>query len=634
MQSELRTQTKLEKIRQRMKQENIHAFMILSSDFHESEYVGDYFKCREYISGFTGSAGNLVILEDKAGLWTDGRYFLQAEKELEGSGIILFRKGEDDVPELEEYLEQNLLEHTSVGVDGRTISVNAYRKLQKALEKKKITIRLECDLVGDIWNDRPKMSCMPAWELDICYAGNTRAEKLDQIRTKLVEEGAECTVISSLDDIAWALNVRGNDIACTPLVLSYLVVAKKHTVWFVQKQAVSGQLAERLKKDGIMIRNYEEVYSYLKEMDTEVLYLDPNRTNMLLYECTQKKVQAGMRKVLEGKNITLLMKAVKNKIEIENMKKAHEKDAAACIKFMYWLKTQVRKNIEKDAANISSQSKDLYIMDDDDCEGKERKLLTEITAAEKLEEFRKEQEHYLGPSFHTIVGYARHGAIVHYSATPKTDLAFQAENLVLIDSGGHYMEGTTDITRTIALGALTQEQKHAYTLVLKGNLNLAAAKFKYGACGISLDCLARKALWQEGMDYKHGTGHGVGYLLSVHEPPNCFRSVLSESGEESVKLEPGMVTSNEPGIYIEGKFGIRLENLILCKELEKNSYGRFLGFETLTLVPFEREAILAEELETWERDWLNNYHKEIVAKIGSMLNEKELAWLKEITAAI
>lgn len=634
MKNEESTQAKLEKIRNRMKEEHIDAILVLSSDFHESEYVGDYFKCREYISGFTGSAGSVAVLQDKAGLWTDGRYFLQAEKELKGSGIVLFKKGEENVPELEAYVAQNLEEYAAVGVDGRMISVDAYRRLCKALEKKKISIRLDCDFVGDIWKDRPEMSCMPAWELNICYAGSPRSEKLSTLREKLAEEGAKCTVISSLDDIAWVLNIRGNDVACTPLVLSYLVVNESNALWFVQEQAISRQLAERLEKDGIFIRDYKKIYSYLQEMEEETVYLDPKRTNMLLYQSAQEKNPSGTRKIVEGRNLTLLAKAVKNPIEIENIKKAHRKDAAACIKFMYWLKTQVQKNTEKNQSKMDAEENGLFVLEGDENSGKERKLLTEITAAEKLEEFRKKQEDYLGPSFHTIVGYAQHGAIVHYSATAKTDLPFQAENLVLIDSGGHYMEGTTDITRTIALGPLTQEQKHAYTLVLKGNINLAAAKFKYGACGASLDCLARKALWQEGLDYNHGTGHGVGYLLSVHEPPNCFRSTISESGEESVKLEPGMVTSNEPGIYIEGKFGIRLENLILCKEIEKNPYGRFLGFETLTLVPFEREAIVVEELEAWERDWLNQYHKEIVAKVGGLLDEKELEWLKEATEAI
>ena len=634
MKREKNTQLILQQIRHRMKEEQIDAWIVLSNDFHESEYVGDYFKCREYVSGFTGSAGSLVIFENSAALSTDGRYFLQAEKELESTGIMLLKKREENVPELEEFIAQNLAEGTSVGVDGRTISVSEYRRLHRVLEKKKIRIQLKYDLVGDIWKDRPKMSCTLAWELNISYAGRSRAEKLSEIRKKIQEEGADCTVISSLDDIAWALNIRGNDIACTPLILGFLVVTKTSALWFVQKQAVSRELAQRLYQDGIFICNYEEIYSYLEKIEENILFLDPNRTNMLLYQCAQGTKQNEKRKIIEGRNVTQLPKAVKNPIEIENMKKAHKKDAVACIKFIYWLKTQANKNAKSNKLNKCLSHENLILLEGEKNGKRERKQLTEIIAAERLEEYRREQDHYLGPSFHTIVGYAQHGAIVHYSATPETDLPFKAENMALIDSGGHYMEGTTDITRTIALGSLTQEQKHAYTLVLRGNINLAAAKFKYGCAGIHLDCLARKALWQEGLDYNHGTGHGVGCLLSVHEPPNCFRNAMSESREECVKLEPGMITSNEPGIYIEGKFGIRLENLILCKELEKNQYGRFLGFETLTLVPFDRDAILVEELEAWERDWLNRYHTEIVDQVGCLLDEKELVWLKEATAPI
>lgn len=633
MNLENKIQARIQKIRHQMEEKHIDAWIVLSNDFHASEYVGDYFKCREYVSGFTGSAGSIVILKEKAALWTDGRYFLQAEKELDRTGITLLKKGEENVPEMEEYIVQNLPEGASVGVDGRTISVNAYRRLQKVLEKKEITIQLKYDLVGEIWEDRPAMSCTPAWELDICYAGKSRAEKIIELRKKLMEEGAGCTVISSLDDIAWVLNIRGSDIACTPLILGFFVITASSALWFVQKQAINKNLVESLNRDGIFIRNYEEVYSYLREIDENIIYYDPDRTNMLLYHSAEESAHLKKRKMIEGRNLTLLPKAVKNPIEITNMMKAHRKDAVACIKFIYWLKKLANKSREKNEENKCLNGENLILFEEERGEnGKKR--LTEITAAEKLEEYRCMQDHYLGPSFHTIVGYAQHGAIVHYSATPETDLPFQAESLVLIDSGGHYMEGTTDITRTIALGNLTQEQKHDYTLVLKGNISLSAAKFKYGCSGIHLDCLARKALWQEGIDYNHGTGHGVGYLLSVHESPNCFRNVITESREECVKLEPGMITSNEPGIYIEGKFGIRLENLILCKELEKNSNGRFLGFETLTLVPFEREAILVDELEEWERDWLNNYHAEIVKNVGNLLDEEELAWLKEVTAPI
>jgi len=620
-----KVQLRLENLRQRMREEKMDAWIVMSSDYHASEYVVDYFKCREYISGFTGSAGTVVILETEAGLWTDGRYFLQAEDELQGSGITLYRKGEENVPELEEYLNQKLPEKASIGVDGRTISVNAYRKMKKKLDKKKIEIRLDCDLVGDIWQNRPAISHTPAWELNICYAGVSRAEKLSMLWQKLKKVGAECSVISSLDDIAWVLNIRGSDIACTPVVISFLVVREADAVWFVQKEAVSDSLAEKLQRDRVMIRNYYDIYQFLsKELESRILYIDPDRTNMLIYKKVKERNGAEKENILEGKNLTLLPKAVKNHTEIENMRKAHKKDAIACIKFIYWLKTNVHKKERKDQ-NIS------HINNNSENPAGQ---ITEIAAAKKLEEFRLGQEHYLGASFNTIVGYARHGAIVHYSAASDTDMPLEAENFVLVDSGGHYLEGTTDITRTVALGPLTYEQKHHYTTVLKGNLRLAAAKFRYGCAGINLDSLAREALWKDGLDYNHGTGHGVGYLLSVHEGPNCFRTNISESKDECIRLEPGMITSNEPGVYLPGKYGIRLENLILCRELEENEFGRFLGFETLTLVPFERDAIVAEELEDWEREWLNLYHARVLKEIGGYLTPQEVMWLRDATAEI
>lgn len=613
---------RLQSIRQRMKEEQIDAWIVLTSDDHGSEYIGSYFKCREYLSGFTGSAGSIVVLQKEAGLWTDGRYFLQAEKELEGSGIALHRIGEENVPKIEEYLIQKLPMQATVGVDGSTIQVNAYRRLKKELDKKKIRIRLDCDLVGDIWQNRPVMSCKSAWELDLCYAGSSRVEKFAEFRKKLKEEGADYSVISSLDDIAWILNIRGNDIACNPLVLGFLVIGKSEVFWFVQKDAVACSLEDKLQKEGIILRDYFEIYSFLaEELNMCSIYLDPERTNMLIYK--NAKNEKKQRTILEGKNLTLLPKAIKNQTEIDNMRKAHRKDAVACIKFLYWLKTNIaKKNTSDEMPQLNE--KNMF----------ESKVLSELSLAEKLEKFRSEQEHYISPSFDTIVGYAEHGAVIHYKATAESNFTVQAENFVLIDSGGHYLEGTTDITRTIALGELTPEQKHHYTLVLKGNMNLAAAKFRYGCAGIHLDSLARKALWAEELDYNHGTGHGVGYLLNVHEPPNSFRCMMSESRDECTRLEPGMITSDEPGIYLPGKYGIRLENLILCKELEKNEFGRFMGFETLTLVPFDRDAILVEELEDWEREWLNQYHAKIREEIGGLLTPSEAAWLKEATAAL
>lgn len=614
MKDYMQVQAKLNKLRLLMQEKHLDAYLVLSSDFHNSEYVGSYFKCREYLSGFTGSAGSVIVTQSEAGLWTDGRYFLQAEQELSGSGIVLYRMGEENVPKPEEYLKEHLEEGACLGVDGRTISISAYRKLEKKLSRKKISICTNLDLIGELWSDRPQMSCEPVWELDLCYAGKTRAQKLCEVRKELKKKGADGTVISSLEDIAWTLNIRGKDAACTPVVLSFLMISMKDAVWFVQRGTVSEKLIENLKSDGITVQNYQDIYVYLADkLQAESLYLDPEHTSWFLYENARKSSGT----ILEDPNVTMMLKAVKNAAEIENMRKAHVKDAAACIKFIYWLKKQMQRK----AAAVSEEEKKAY-------------QVTEISAAEKLEEFRQQQEHYLGASFDTIAGYAQHGAIVHYSASADTDAVLEPQNLILVDSGGHYLEGTTDITRTIALGPLTEKQKHHYTLVLKGNLRLAAAKFKYGCAGINLDYLAREAMWKEGLDYNHGTGHGVGYLLSVHEPPNSFRTLVTESRYECMKLEAGMVTSDEPGLYMTGEYGIRLENLILCREDEKNEYGKFMKFETLTLVPFEREAILVQELDECERKWLNEYHAMVFEKVSGCLEEEEKKWLSFVTAPL
>lgn len=595
------TWDKLSQLRQCMKKEKIDAYLILCSDFHASEYIGNYFKCLEYISGFTGSAGNLLVLLEEAELWTDGRYFLQAEIELAESGIHLQRIGENNVETIEQYLVSRLDEYACIGVDGRTISVDKFRKIDLVMKKKHISICLNYDLVGKIWSNRPKKPSEPVWELELQYTGKSRRKKIIEIRDKMTEKEVDCTVISTLEDIAWLLNIRGGDVTYTPVMLGFLFISMKQVIWFVQIESVPIELIEKLESDGISLHDYQEVYSFFSsKMDEQIIYIDPTKTNILLY----KKIEQNM-KIVEGKNLTLLAKAIKNSIEIKNERIAHIKDAVACTKFIYWLKTQVGQD-----------------------------AISELSAVKKLEKFRMEQKHYLGPSFATIVGYAQHGAIVHYTPSEKTDMRLKPENFVLIDSGGHYLEGTTDITRTVALGNLSWEQKHYYTLVLKGHIRIADAKFKYGCAGINLDYLAREALWAEGLDYNHGTGHGVGYLLGVHEPPNSFRSRISDSKDECTKLEAGMITSDEPGLYLEGKYGIRIENLLLCHELEKNDYGQFMAFDSLTLVPYEREAILVNELTQRERDWINAYHKRVVNEIGQYLSNEELLWLKQVAASL
>lgn len=592
---------RLDLLRQCMREENMDAYLILCSDFHTSEYISNYFKCLEYISGFTGSAGELLVLRDNAELWTDGRYFLQAELELAESGIQLQKKGEPGVKTIEQYLVNNLEENSYVGIDGRTISVEDFRKLDQSLKKKNISVLLDYDLVSKIWKNRPKKPCEPVWELDLKYTGKSRQKKILEIRNQLKGKDADCTIISSLEDVAWVLNIRGGDITYTPVPLGFLFISMEQVIWFVQIEAVPIELAKKLELDGIHLHAYEEVYLFFSsEINKRTIYLDPGKTNRLLYQ----KIKQHM-KIVEGRNLTLLAKAIKNPIEIKNEYFAHIQDAVANTKLIYWLKKQIR------------------------C-----KKITEISVAKKLEKLRQEQRHYLGSSFATIVGYAHHGAIVHYTPSEKTDIQLKPENFVLIDSGGHYLEGTTDITRTIALGDLTQEQKYYYTLVLKGHIRIANAKFKYGCAGIHLDYLAREALWEEGLDYNHGTGHGVGYLLGVHEPPNSFRNRITDSKDECTKLEAGMITSDEPGLYLKGKYGIRIENLLLCYETEKNDYGQFMAFDSLTLVPYEREAILVEELTQKERSWINEYHNKILTEIGKYMNHEELLWLKQVTSSL
>ena len=590
---------RLSELRKLMRKEAIDAYIILTDDFHASEYVGDYFKCREYISGFTGSAGTVVVLEDEAGLWTDGRYFLQAEQQLENTEITLFKSGEDGVPTIEEYIKKKLSSGNKVGIDGRTLSVTAYKKWEKEFGEKGIQIYYDIDYIGAIWKDRPELSCENAWELNIEFAGKSRKEKIKALREKMQEQKSDAAIITSLDDIAWLLNLRGNDVKSTPVILSHLLINRTSVHFYVQSKAINSELKQSLEKDNVVFHEYLDIYQAIEGIEKkETIYIDPERLNVLLY----KNIQKQEIDIKEGNSLTELQKAIKNQIEIDNFRLAHKKDAIAVIKFLYWLKTNI---------------------------GKEK--ITEISAAEKLEQFRRAQSNFVEPSFDTITGYGAHGAIVHYSATKESDIELEPHGFVLIDSGGHYLEGTTDITRTIALGGLTQQQKHHYTLVLKGNIRLSNAVFKYGCAGINFDYLAREALWKEGLDYNHGTGHGVGYLLNVHEGPNGFRYRVSSQKGECCKLEEGMVTSNEPGLYIAGEYGIRIENLMLCKKSVKNEYGQFMCFETLTLVPMERDAIIIEEMTEEELDSLNQYHKRVYETVKDELSEEEREWLYHVT---
>lgn len=594
-------QERLAALRSRMREHHVDAYLVPTDDFHCSEYVGEYFKCRKYITGFTGSAGTAVITQEEAGLWTDGRYFIQAAKQLEDTTVTLYRMGEEGVPTIQEYLLNTLKPGQCLGFDGRTMTAAGGEELEQMLVKKQVTVSCQMDLVGEIWEDRPALSCQPAWELDLKYAGRPRNEKIAQIRKEMAEQKADYFLLTSLDDIAWLLNIRGNDVACTPVVLSYLVMTQSRVLLFTQKEAFSDELTHTLELDGVTLKPYNDIYEFASAIpEGKQVLLDSSCANYTL----KKSIPAGVT-VIDAPNPTRLPKAVKNPVEVANMKKAHIRDGVAVTRWIYWLKHNIGKT-----------------------------EITELSAARKLEEFRSAQEHYLGPSFDPIVSWGYHAAIVHYSATPETDIPFQPRSFVLADTGGHYLEGSTDITRTIVMGETTQKEREYFTRVLRANLNLAAAKFLYGCSGKNLDYIAREPLWEIGQDYNHGTGHGIGYLLNVHEGPNEFRWKSRPRKPDAAVFEEGMITTDEPGFYLEGEFGIRHENVMVCRKAEKTACGQFMEFETLTLVPFDLEAVIPGMLSPRERDLLNAYHRTVYEKISPHLEGEEKEWLKQATREI
>lgn len=585
---------RLSALRRVMEQKKADMYLVPASDFHESEYVTDYFKAREFLTGFTGSAGTAVITAKEAGLWTDGRYFVQAKEQLPDE-IRLYQMGEDGVPDIEEYVENHLKEHGCLAFDGRVVNAVWGEKLKKAAEKIHGTIKTDEDLLDGIWKDRPALSCEPVWLLDEKYSGKKTSDKLSKVREEMKKKKADIHLMTSLCDIAWLLNVRGGDISYVPVPLSFLALTKEECIWFVQSGAVDEEVRDYVRKNHITVREYREFYEYVKKLEGKTVLLDRGAVS-----CSICSSIPDSCRIMDEPDVAALMKAVKNKTETDNIRKAHIKDAVAVCRFMYWLKTN--------AGSIP---------------------MTELSAAEYLEGLRKEQEGFLEPSFETISAYKEHGAIVHYAPVPETDASVEGQGFLLVDSGGHYLEGTTDITRTFAVGAVTEEMKTDYTLVCAACLNLAATRFLYGCTGKNLDLAARAPFWEKGLDYKHGTGHGVGYLLSVHEGPNAFRWRKPEA-----VMEEGMVTTDEPGLYKEGKYGIRLENELLCRKGEKNEYGQFMYFENLTFVPYDLDAIAAEKLTDTERKRLNEYHAAVYSVVSPFLSGEELAWLKDATRKV
>ena len=586
-------------LQDKMKAEQIDYYLIPTADYHNSEYVNDYFKVREYFSGFTGSNGTLVVSQTEAGLWTDGRYFIQAEKELSGTGITLYRMQEEGVPTIKEYLTQHMKDNETLGFDGRVVTASYGTELKKAFGDKKVSFCYEKDLAESLWEERPALLCAPVVVLPEEICGESVSGKLSKIREKMKEKHADAHLLAKLDDLMWVLNIRGGDIECNPVALSYGYVTMTECYFFIQKGAISEALREYADKWNITLKDYNEIEAFLQKAPEANVLLDEKNINYTLYRIVQKKA-----KIVSDMNPSENLKAVKNPTELKCMEEVYLKDSAALCKFIYWLK----KNIGKIPIN-------------------------EYSAAMYMDGLRKEIDGFLDLSFPTICGYKENAAMMHYEATESSYKDLAPEGMLLIDSGGQYMGGTTDVTRTIVLGDISEEVKKHFTAVAVGMLRLTNAAFLYGCTGRNLDILAREALWSLGIDYKCGTGHGIGYILNVHEGPQGIRWRYSEGVREAV-IEAGMVISNEPGVYIEGSHGIRTENIIVAKNGEKNGDGQFMYFDTLTLVPIDLDAIDVSYMQPIDIERLNDYHEKVYEKISPYLEKEERAWLREATRAI
>lgn len=592
---------RIQMLRQKMAERGITIYVVPTSDFHESEYVGDYFKARKFITGFTGSAGTAVITMDQAGLWTDGRYFIQAAAQLANSEVELFKMGEENVPTVIEFIRDHLVQGGGLGFDGRVINARLGTELKELAEQKKASFHTSQDLVGMIWEERPAMPMEPVFLLEEQYTGESTTSKIKRVREKMKQSNADVHILTSLDDIAWMLNIRGNDILHFPVVLSFLAITQTECCLFIHSKVLSESVRMQLEQWGITICDYEAIYSYVAQIEEKkTVWMDCDRVNFNI--CNQLNSEV---KVLNQENPTVRMKAIKNPVELENLRNAHVEDGVAFTKFMYWLKTNVGKI-----------------------------PMTEITASDYLAERRKERKGFLDLSFDTIAAYEANGAMMHYCADPESAAVLEPRGFLLVDSGGHYYQGTTDITRTMALGPITEKQREYFTIVLRSNLNLAAAKFLYGCNGHNLDILSRGPLWELGLDYKCGTGHGVGYLLNVHEAPNGFRWKIVPERKDSAIFEEGMVTTDEPGVYLEGEYGIRTENELVCCKAEKNEYGQFMKFETITYAPIDLDAIDPELLTKREKQLLNDYHHMVYEKLSPYLTEEEQKWLQVYTRAV
>lgn len=590
---------RIEKLRELMKENNIDLYVVPTSDFHQTEYVGEHFKARKFITGFTGSAGTAIITLEEARLWTDGRYFTQAEKQLEGSGVELMKMAEPGVPTINEYLKNTIVEGNCLGFDGRVVAMGDGQSYEEIVKSKNATIKYEVDLIDEVWTDRPALSEKPAFKLDEKYAGESAESKINRIREYMKNCGATYHTVTTIDDICWTLNMRGDDIEFFPLVLSYMVVTMDKVDLYVDENKLTDEMKKEFNEINVFVHPYNDVYEDTKKIPSgETILVDPARLNYAIYS----NIPEGVAKV-EERNPEVLFKAMKNKVEIENMRKAQIKDSIAHIKFMKW----VKENVEK-------------------------MEITEMSAAEKLDEFRVELGNFIRPSFEPISAYADHAAMMHYCSSPETDVRLREGSVYLTDTGAGFWEGSTDITRTFVLGEVSEEIKEHFTLVAMCNLRLANATFLQGCTGMNLDILARKALWERGLDYKCGTGHGMGYLLNIHEPPTNFR--WRYRAGDTHPMEEGMILTDEPGIYIEGSHGIRLENELLVCMSDKNEYGQFMNFETITYIPFDLDGIVPEVMNSDDIKYLNAYHKTVFEKISPYLDEEETEWLRKYTREI
>lgn len=589
----------LKNLQKILKEKNIDAYIIPSSDYHNSEYVSDFFKSKTLLSGFTGSAGTMVVTPEEAFLWTDGRYHIQAQKQLENTSVKLMKQGQPDVPSIKDFLYDELEKNQTLGFDGKVLSASFILDLQNKLPN--IKIKADEDLINLIWENRPSLPFSMLYILEQFYSGKSHSDKINEIRQIMSNKNVDIHIISSLEDQAWLYNLRANDVLHTPVFLSFTIITNYQCHLFIDTRKIDKNVEKYLKDNDISIHEYEEFYEYIKNLENEKILMDFNKTNYLIYSYLKDK-----NTLVNEQDPSLLLKAIKNDTEIKNIKYAHIKDGVAFTKFMYYVKT----NIQHDSS------------------------MTEISVSDYLEEQRRNQQSFVDLSFNTICAYKEHAAMMHYSANNETNYQLNPSDLLLIDSGGHYLDGSTDITRTIALGPISEQQKIHFTTVLKSVIALSNAVFLKGARGTNLDILARGPIWNLLIDYKCGTGHGIGNLLSVHEAPNGFRWQIVPERNDSAVLLPGMITTNEPGIYLENKYGIRIENELLCIEKGKSEFGEFLGFETITYAPIDLDAIDKTLLNVQEITWINRYHKLVYEKISPYLSPEEIEWLKEYTREI